>query len=123
MKLVVTSFSFKRGIPAESNLVFDVRFLKNPHYDPELQPLSGLDEKVGAYIEANPDFAGFFSPLTALLEPLLPCYAAAGNKSLTIAIGCTGGQHRSVYVAQKLGGFLHKLSYNVTLRHRDLEQK
>lgn len=121
MNLLVTSFSFRRGIPADSNLVFDVRFLSNPHYDPRLKELSGLDEKVGEHIEADADFAGFFTRLTALLQPILPRYKAAGKDPLAINIGCTGGRHRSVYVAEKLGGFLRELGYNVSVHHRDLE--
>lgn len=122
MKLSITSFSFKRGVPAESDFVFDVRFLSNPHYDPTLQPLTGLDSKVGEHIEKDADFADYFSHLSKLLQLAIPRFAGVNRKHLSIAIGCTGGKHRSVYVTQKLGGFLQKLGYNVTLHHRDLEQ-
>lgn len=123
LSLVLTSFSFKRGIPREADIVFDVRFLKNPHYDPECTKLTGKDALVGAYIEKDPDFKDFYERLTALLLPLLPRYRQEGKKYLTIAIGCTGGRHRSVYMVQKLGGFLQKNKYKIALRHRDLENR
>lgn len=123
LSLVLTSFSFKRGIPREADIVFDVRFLRNPHYDPTCKPLTGKDALVGAYIESDADFAGFYERITGLLLPLLPRYRKEGKKYLTIAIGCTGGRHRSVYMVQKLGGFLQKNDYNVILRHRDVENK
>jgi RNase adapter protein RapZ len=123
LSVVLTSFSFKRGVPRESDMVFDVRFLQNPYYDPGLKQLTGLDAKVGEYIEADSDFDGFFTHVTTLLKPLLPRYLAEGKQYLTISVGCTGGLHRSVYVVQKLGEFLQNLGYNVTIRHRDLEQK
>ncbi len=112
MRISVTSFSYKRGVP-EANAVFDVRFLKNPFYQPALSAGSGLDAAVGAYIETDPAFAPLFSQLTALPD---------GREYLAIAIGCTGGRHRSVHVAQKLGDFLRARGYDVTVRHRDLEQ-
>jgi UPF0042 nucleotide-binding protein len=123
LSLVLTSFSYKRGIPREADIVFDVRFLKNPHYDPTCRPLSGKDALVGAYIESDGDFAAFYNNLTQLILPLLPRYRKEGKKYLTVAIGCTGGRHRSVYMVQKLGGFLAKNDYKVILRHRDLENK
>ncbi len=123
LSLVLTSFSFKRGLPREADIVFDVRFLRNPHYDPTCKPLSGKDALVGAYIEADSDFSHFYDNLTTLLLPLLPRYRQEGKKYLTIAIGCTGGRHRSVYMVQKLGAFLQKNNYKVALRHRDLENK
>ncbi len=120
LSLVITSFSFRHGIPREADMVFDVRFLKNPHYDQSLRQLSGLDKLVGEHIESDSGFASFFKNLTTLITPLLPRYAAEGKNYLTIAIGCTGGRHRSVYVVQKLGEFLQKDGRNITLRHRDL---
>lgn len=121
LSVVLTSFSFRQGIPREADMVFDVRFLKNPHYDSALRPLSGLDSKVGEYIELDAGFTDFFNHLTTLISPLFPRYLEEGKSYLTIAIGCTGGRHRSVYLVQKLGGFLQQIGYNVTLRHRDLE--
>jgi UPF0042 nucleotide-binding protein len=120
LSIVLTSFSFKHGLPRDADVVSDVRFLKNPHYDPELRPLTGLVAEVGAHIESDEGFAEFYDRLTALLLPLLPRYLEEGKSYLTIAIGCTGGKHRSVYVVQKLGAFLEGHGYKVTLRHRDI---
>lgn len=122
LSVVLKSFSFKTGIPRDADMVFDVRFLKNPHYDPDLQPLTGLSPEVGAYVESDPGFGSFYERLTGLLLPLLPRYLEEGKNYLTIAIGCTGGRHRSVHVAQKLGAFLIGSGYKVTVRHRDIEQ-
>jgi len=121
LSVVLTSFSFKRGIPREADMVFDVRFLRNPHYDLGLRQLTGLDTSVGKYIESDVGFADFFTNLATLITPLFPRYVEEGKNYLTIAIGCTGGRHRSVYIVQKLGAFLQQAGYNITLRHRDLE--
>lgn len=123
MTLVLQSFSYKLGVPAEADILFDARFLKNPHYDPALQALTGLDAAIGPYIESDPDFAVFYDHFTVLLITLLPRYLARDdNPDFTIAIGCTGGRHRSVYLVQKLGAFLSEAGYNVTLKHRDLKK-
>lgn len=121
LSVVLTSFSFKHGVPREADIVFDVRFLKNPHYDENLRQFSGLDADVGRYIESDSGFSDFFNNLTGLIAPLLPRYLEEGKNYLTIAIGCTGGKHRSVYTAHKLGKFLEQEGYNITTRHRDLE--
>lgn len=118
----VTSFSFRRGLPREADLVFDARFLRNPHYDAELRPLTGRDAPVVDYVAADADFTKFFDRLTHLLEPLLPRYAAEGKTYLTIAIGCTGGRHRSVMVAERLAHWLREQGQRVELRHRELEE-
>src|SRR5271154_5641768 len=114
------SFSFKRGVPQEADMVFDARFLKNPYYEPQLSPLTGLDAKAGAYIETDENFAGFFSQVADLVEWLLPRYLKKEKPALTVAIGCTGGRHRSVYLVQKLGGFLQEKGYKVSVQHRDV---
>lgn len=116
----VQSFSFKRGVPREADLVFDVRFLRNPHYDPVLKPKTGLDPEVGAHVAADPEYAGFYDRLTALLLPLLPRYQAEGKSYLTICVGCTGGRHRSVHVACRLAESLSDAGWPVALAHRDL---
>jgi len=116
----VVSFSYRRGIPREADLVFDVRFLSNPHYENELRPLTGLDEKVGNYIAADPDFDTFYDSLIHLIEPLFPRFRAEGKSYLTIAIGCTGGQHRSVYVAERLYAWLRSRGESVTITHREI---
>ncbi|MEJ0018578.1 MAG: RNase adapter RapZ [Acetobacteraceae bacterium] len=107
-RLVVSliSFAFRHGLPREADLVFDARFLRNPHYDPILQPRTGLDADVGAFIEADPDFATFFAKMADLIDMLLPRFVQEGKKYATITIGCTGGRHRSVYVVEKLAHHL-----------------
>jgi len=122
LAVFVTSFSFRRGLPRDADLVFDVRFLNNPHYDPDLRPLSGLNQAVGAFIAADEGFDTFFDNLTRLLEPLLDRYTKEGKSYLTIAIGCTGGRHRSVFVADKLTRWLDGKARHLQLRHRDLDQ-
>ncbi len=116
----VTSFSYRRGLPREADLVFDVRFLDNPFWNAELRPLSGLDEAVQQAVAADRDFADFFERLTGLLSPLLPRYNQEGKSYLTIAIGCTGGRHRSVFVATRLELWLKDQGYRAGLMHRDL---
>lgn len=115
------SFGFRYGLPREADLVFDVRFLKNPHWVPALKPLTGRDEAVGVYVAQDPDFAAFFDHLTQLLTPLLPRYRQEGKSYLTIAIGCTGGRHRSVYTAEKLQDWLAGQDVSLHVRHRDIE--
>jgi len=120
MAVSIISFSYGHGVPRQSDLVFDVRFLRNPHYDDALRPLTGEDPRVGAYVEGDPHFGTFFEGLTGLIGPLLPRYQAEGKSYLTIAIGCTGGRHRSVHVSEKLAGWLGDRGYRVALRHRQL---
>jgi RNase adapter protein RapZ len=120
VSVFVTSFSYRNGLPRDADLVFDVRFLDNPHYTAALRHLTGLDGPVGAFIEADPDFAPFFDRLTQLLLPLLPRYDREGKSYLTIAIGCTGGQHRSVFVAERLAECLRAQGKPVDVAHRDL---
>lgn len=117
----VMSFSFARGLPRDADMVFDVRFLKNPHYEPELRPLTGCDPAVGEFVAGDPDFAPFFDGLTALLSPLMPRYQAEGKSYLTLALGCTGGRHRSVFTAEKLAKWFENRGQRVQLQHRDLE--
>ncbi|MGH6947158.1 MAG: RNase adapter RapZ [Kiloniellales bacterium] len=120
MTLFVTSFSYRLGVPREADLLFDVRFLANPHYHADLRPLTGRDQAVSAFVESDPDFTGFFERLTALLAPLLPRYEREGKSYLTLAVGCTGGRHRSVAVAEKLGRWLAAEGRRVVVGHRDL---
>ncbi|PIW27303.1 MAG: RNase adapter RapZ [Rhodospirillales bacterium CG15_BIG_FIL_POST_REV_8_21_14_020_66_15] len=123
LPVFVVSFSYRNGVPRDADLVFDVRFLSNPHYDLDLRPLTGLDDKVGAHIAADSGFDAFFRHLTALLGPLLPRYAEEGKSYLTIAVGCTGGRHRSVYVAERLGAWLSERGEKARVRHRDLDKR
>jgi UPF0042 nucleotide-binding protein len=120
LAITVLSFSYRMGLPREADLVFDVRFLDNPHYDPDLRPLTGEDVRVGQVVESDPTFAGFFAGMTGLLWPLLPGYEREGKSYLTIAVGCTGGRHRSVYVARRLAQWLEDKGRRPVLRHRDL---
>ena len=122
LRIFVTSFAYPHGMLREADLVFDVRFLRNPHYDPALQPLTGEDEAVQTTIAADPDFARFFDNLWRMLEILLPRYEREGKSYLTIAIGCTGGRHRSVFVARKLADAMEAQGWGVMLRHRDLHR-
>jgi UPF0042 nucleotide-binding protein len=118
--VLVTSFSYRHGVPRDADMVIDVRFLRNPHYDQALRQLTGRDEGVGAYVAADPDFDGFFARLTDLLALLLPRFNEEGKSYLTIAIGCTGGRHRSVYVAERLRDWIAERMTQVELRHREL---
>lgn len=122
LAVFVTSFAYRNGLPHEADLVFDVRFLKNPHYDEALRPLSGRDKPIGDFIETDPDFDGYFRNLTNLLAPLLPRFESEGKSYLTIAVGCTGGKHRSVYTAERLGAWLSDEGKRVSVNHRDLKQ-
>lgn len=122
LAIAVISFSYRLGLPREADLVFDVRFLDNPHYDPALRPLTGEDERVGQAVEADPAFQGFFTGMTGLLLPLLPGFEREGKSYLTIAIGCTGGRHRSVHVARRLAQWLEAKGRPAILRHRDLDR-
>ena len=122
------SFAFPAGLPREADMVFDARFLRNPHYDPILRPRTGLDAEVAAYVESDPDFDRFFQGLLALLELVVPRFVQEGKKYATIAIGCTGGRHRSVHIAERLarelkaGSSLGMDVLQVNVIHRELER-
>ena len=120
MAVFVTSFSYRQGLPRDADLVFDVRFLRNPHYDPALRPLTGQNEAVQRFIAEDQGFDDFMGRLTGLLTPLVPRYAEEGKSYLTIAVGCTGGKHRSVFVAEKLAAWLEQNLTRVRLAHRDM---
>ena len=122
LTISVASFAFRRGLPREADLVLDVRFLINPHYIEHLREKTGLDREVIAYVKTDADFEGFFARLCAMVIPLLPRYTSEGKRYLTIAIGCTGGRHRSVVVAEELAGCLIDAGYTVQVRHRDLKE-
>ena len=118
--ITVISFSYRHGVPRESDLVFDVRFLRNPHYENALRSRTGLDFEVGEFVKSDCSFEVFFNSLTSLLEPLLPRYQNEGKSYLTIAVGCTGGKHRSVFVAKKLGEWLRNSGEVVNISHREI---
>jgi len=120
LHVFVTSFSFRRGLPREADLVFDVRFLRNPHYDETLRDCTGRDPDVQTYIAQDEGFDEFIERLEMLLDPLLPRYEAEGKSYLTLAVGCTGGRHRSVFVVECLGKWLKAKGRSVSVRHREL---
>jgi UPF0042 nucleotide-binding protein len=114
------SFAFPAGVPREADLVFDARFLRNPHYVTDLRPLTGLAPEIAAYVEADPDFNAFFSKISDLLQFLLPRFVQEGKRYVTICIGCTGGRHRSVHVVERLAAQLAQSGWRVTRAHREL---
>jgi UPF0042 nucleotide-binding protein len=120
LSVKLVSFAFKRGIPPDADLVFDVRFLKNPHFVPELRPLTGLNRKVARYVLTEPEARRFMELTKTLMRFLLPQYIAEGKAYLTVAIGCTGGRHRSVAIAEALGRALRRTrGVQLRVRHRD----
>jgi UPF0042 nucleotide-binding protein len=114
------SFGYKYGIPLDADLLFDVRFLPNPYWEQELRPLSGLEPAVRDYVLASPGTKEYFDRLLPLLDFLFPRYAAEGKAHLTIGVGCTGGRHRSVTIAELIGRRYEKQGYYTVVRHRDL---
>jgi RNase adapter protein RapZ len=122
LSIFVTSFSYRVGLPRDADLVFDVRFLANPHYDPELRPMTGLQVPVARFIRRDEGLEPFLKTLAGLMLPLLPRYAAEGKSYLTVAIGCTGGRHRSVFIAEELGQWLQDEGFPVHVHHRDLDK-
>jgi UPF0042 nucleotide-binding protein len=136
-RLVVSliSFAYRHGLPREADLVFDARFLRNPHYDPILRPRTGLDQEVGAFIEADPDFATFFVQMADMIDLLLPRFVQESKKYAAITIGCTGGRHRSVYLVEKLAHHLAEriarareagsagLGWRLHVTHRELARE
>jgi UPF0042 nucleotide-binding protein len=121
--VTVTSFGFKHGLPVDADLVFDVRFLANPHYIPELKTMSGKSASVAAYVHADPLTAPFQTRMNDLVDFALPQYQREGKAYLNIAIGCTGGQHRSVVLGEDLAARLLQNGYRVTVRHRDIQAR
>ncbi|WP_204112988.1 RNase adapter RapZ [Shimia biformata] len=117
----VQSFSYKRGLPPGADMVIDCRFLSNPHWVAELRPLDGRDSAVAAHVAADPRFLQFFDRLSDLLQMLLPSYTAEGRAHFSVAFGCTGGRHRSVFVAQTLARTLADQGWQVSIRHRELD--
>lgn len=120
MSLTVSSFGFARGMPPLADLVFDMRFLDNPHWVEGLRELTGLDAAVGEHIEKDPAFADAFSQIRDLLLLLLPRYRAQGKSYVHIAFGCTGGRHRSVFTAERMAQDLREAGFSLTVRHRNL---
>lgn len=118
--VTMVSFGFKYGLPLDADLVLDVRFLPNPHYVPSLQPLTGQDPGVQKYVNQWSITDKFMKKAEDLLEFLLPCYIKEGKSQLVVAVGCTGGKHRSVVIGEKLAEFIRGKQYQVTVEHRDI---
>ncbi|MGM0124056.1 ATP-binding protein [Enterococcus sp. AZ194] len=121
-RIEMVSFGFKYGLPIDADIVMDVRFLPNPHYIPELRPLTGQNPEVYEYVMSFPETEEFYTKFIDLLKTVLPGYVTEGKSSLTIAIGCTGGQHRSVALTQRVGNELKK-DYKVNITHRDKDKR
>ena len=122
MSLMVVSFGFKYGVPQEADLVFDVRCLPNPFYVPELKNLTGLDQPGVDYVMQSPESQEFLRRIESFLEYALPLYVKEGKSQLMIAVGCTGGKHRSITFARKIGEFCQKLGYAPSVQHRDAKR-
>jgi UPF0042 nucleotide-binding protein len=122
MQTSVVSFGFKHGIPLNADVVLDCRFLPNPHWVDELRPFTGLDEPVREYVLTQPETGVFLEKLSDLLGLLLPGYVREGKSYLTIAVGCTGGQHRSVVVAEEIARLIEARGFKPTVHHRDVER-
>lgn len=123
MTVTISSFGFAKGVPPAADLVFDMRFLDNPHWNPELRDFSGLDEPVGSHIEKDEGFVASFARIRDLLIDLLPRYAAQGKSYVNIAFGCTGGRHRSVYTAERMAAALRESGFSPTVLHRNLKSR
>lgn len=121
--VTITSFGYSRGVPHNADLVFDMRFLRNPHWDNELRPQTGLDAAVSEYVEADPAYADAVGKIRDLILYLLPLYDAQGKAYVNIAFGCTGGRHRSVHVAEQFGKWLREEGFSPTVAHRNLTSR
>ncbi|KAJ56912.1 glmZ(sRNA)-inactivating NTPase [Actibacterium mucosum KCTC 23349] len=122
LSVTLTSFSYKRGIPLGADLALDCRFLRNPYWQPELRGLNGCDTPVATYVEGDDRFSEFLTRVSELLTFLLPQYKGEGKAHLSVALGCTGGQHRSVAMVEKLATVLADAGWRVSKRHRELER-
>lgn len=122
LSVSVQSFSYKRGTPRGIDMMIDCRFLRNPHWESALRPLTGLVPQVGEYVSEDPLFEPFFQKLQDFVELLLPAYKAEGKAYFSIGMGCTGGQHRSVFVAEKLANVLREKGWMVSTRHKEMER-
>lgn len=118
----LVSFGYKHGVPRDADIVLDVRFLPNPHWVERLRPLPGLDARVRAYVTEQPAYGEFVRRLRALLDVTVPGYVAEGKAYLTVAVGCTGGRHRSVVVSEELAEYFRDRGHPVSVEHRDLER-
>ena len=122
LSVTVQSFSYKRGVPPSADMVFDCRFLRNPYWEPAIRDLDGRDSAIQGFVREDPLFDAFFGKLCDMVLTLLPAYRAEGKAYLTVALGCTGGRHRSVTVAEELSHFLTREGWPVSTRHRELNR-
>ena len=122
MRITISSFGFKNGLPLDVDMVIDCRFLPNPHWDPELRPNSGLDDPVRSYVLERDVTKRFMDRLVGLLDELLPAYVAEGKAYFSVAFGCTGGRHRSVAVAEEVAARLVEHGWTPRVTHRDIER-
>ncbi|MCG9559065.1 RNase adaptor protein RapZ [Vibrio kanaloae] len=120
--IVFQSFGFKFGLPSDADYVFDVRFLPNPHWEPDLRPLTGLDAPIHSFLEKHPEVIELKQQIQGFVEQWLPMLEKNNRSYLTVAIGCTGGKHRSVYLTQKIGEYFEQLGHQVQIRHASLEK-
>ncbi|GMM91258.1 MULTISPECIES: RNase adapter RapZ [Vibrio] len=120
--IVFQSFGFKYGLPSDADYVFDVRFLPNPHWEPDLRPLTGLDAPIHSYLEKHQEVIELKQQIQGFVEQWLPMLEKNNRSYLTVAIGCTGGKHRSVYLTQKIGEYFDQLGHQVQIRHASLEK-
>jgi UPF0042 nucleotide-binding protein len=123
LSVSVQSFSYKRGAPHEADMVLDCRFLRNPYWEESLRSLDGRDARIQSFVSEDPLFATFFERLSDLTLMLLPAYKAEGKAYFSIALGCTGGRHRSVAIAERLACRIEAAGWPVALRHRELERR
>jgi UPF0042 nucleotide-binding protein len=123
IQVAVVTFGYKYGIPIDADMVFDTRFLPNPHWVPELRPFPGTDERVKSYVLESEEAKSYLARIEEMLEPLLPSFIREGKHYLTIGIGCTGGRHRSVVFGEEIASFLRELGYPARLLHRDLDRE
>lgn len=123
LAISLSSFSYKRGVPRGLDLMFDCRFLANPHWQPDLRPLDGRDDRVAAYVAEDPRHAEFHDRVRELLLFLLPAYVEEGKTHLSVGFGCTGGQHRSVAMTESMSKALAEAGWQVSKRHRELERR
>lgn len=123
LSVTIQSFSYKRGVPVSADMVLDCRFLRNPYWDEDLRHLDGRTDAIQGFVRADPLYGAFFGKLCDMLQLLLPAYRAEGKAYLTVALGCTGGMHRSVTVAECLAAHLRDQNWPVSVRHRELDQK
>ncbi len=123
MTVSLTSFGFSRGVPNNVDLVFDMRFLRNPHWDDKLRPLTGLDKSVSDYVCADPEYEASISKIYDLLKYILPLYEKQGKAYVNIAFGCTGGRHRSVHITEKFASLLQEAGFSPNISHRNLSSR